>query len=155
MACISAPPFSLKTPAKAPATELGFDLADTFKTSIFNSSINYYSILLFPGVSPPIDKLYIRDRLFYIPFHSTNARKKSHNTVLLNFFRLLLAFFTKLTYNSIEVIPLIASLISNPNTPFNKRDRSGLFCFTAIALYFIPSPCYNIKYYETFDCIIR
>ena len=27
IACISAPPFSLKTPANAPATELGFDLS--------------------------------------------------------------------------------------------------------------------------------
>ena len=33
MACISAPPFSLNTPAKAPATEFGFDLAETFNTS--------------------------------------------------------------------------------------------------------------------------
>ena len=33
-------------------------------------------------------------------------------------------------YNLIVVIPLITSLISNPNTPFNKRDHYGLFCFS-------------------------
>ena len=43
-------------------------------------------------------------------------------TVLKNIFRLLLAFFRQVNYNLDEVIPLIASLISNPNTPFNKRD---------------------------------
>ncbi len=34
MACISAAPFSLRTPASAPATEFGLDLAETFNTSI-------------------------------------------------------------------------------------------------------------------------
>jgi hypothetical protein len=33
IACSSAQPFSLKTPAKAPATEFGLDFADTFNTS--------------------------------------------------------------------------------------------------------------------------
>ena len=35
IAWISALPFSLKTPAKAPATEFGLDFVDTFSTSIF------------------------------------------------------------------------------------------------------------------------
>ena len=34
IACISALPFSLSTPAKAPATELGLDFDETFYTSI-------------------------------------------------------------------------------------------------------------------------
>lgn len=33
MACSSAPPRSRRTPANAPATELGLDFADTFNTS--------------------------------------------------------------------------------------------------------------------------
>ena len=41
IACISTLPFSLITLAKAPATELGFDLLDTF-----NVSIIFHSFLL-------------------------------------------------------------------------------------------------------------
>jgi hypothetical protein len=46
-----------------------------------------------------------------------------------------LAFFNKVLYNSIVVIPLITSLISNPNTPFeqNRLLPCSLFCF----LYFL------------------
>ncbi len=40
-----------------------------------------------------------------------------------------------LRYNDIVVIPLITSLISNPNTPFNKRDLLGLFCYVAFFLH--------------------
>ena len=38
-------------------------------------------------------------------------------------------------YNLIVVIPLITSLISNPNTPFNKTELSK-FCFVFLT-YFI------------------
>ena len=37
-------------------------------------------------------------------------------------------------YNLIVVIPLITSLISNPNTPFNKRE---LFKFSFVFLIYV------------------
>ena len=51
-------------------------------------------------------------------------------------FYISLAFFYKFMYNQIEVIPLIASLISNPNTPFeqNRLLPCSLFCFYLIFL---------------------
>ncbi len=50
-------------------------------------------------------------------------------------FNIILAFSPEFTYNQAVVIPLITSLISNPNTPFNKRDLLGLFCFFAHICY--------------------
>ena len=49
------------------------------------------------------------------------------------FFERGLALFDRIHYNRLVVIPLITSLISNPNTPFeqNKLLPCGLFCFTA------------------------
>lgn len=44
----------------------------------------------------------------------------------------MLDFCDMTRYNQTVVIPLITSLISNPNTPFNKRDLLGLFCFSFI-----------------------
>jgi hypothetical protein len=46
IACISAPPFSLNTPANAPATELGFDLADTFKISIIVPPVKCFHLIV-------------------------------------------------------------------------------------------------------------
>ncbi len=45
-----------------------------------------------------------------------------------------LAFCYYIYYNYIVVIPLITSLISNPNTPFNKRGRqvSFVLCYTDV-----------------------
>jgi len=47
------------------------------------------------------------------------------------FFRRTLAFLIIIDYNNVVVIPLITSLISNPNTPFeqNKLLPCSLFCF--------------------------
>jgi|GEM_PF-137983 len=49
-----------------------------------------------------------------------------------------IAFFEALLYTTYVVIPLITSLISNPNTPFeqNRTHPCVLFCF-------LGCPCYN------------
>ena len=54
--------------------------------------------------------------------------------LFLLFFDKTLAFYNNLCYNQIVVIPLITSLISNPNTPFNKRE---LFKFSFVFLIYV------------------
>lgn len=44
MAWISALPFSLNTPANAPATEFGLDYVETFSTSILRPPIEYITV---------------------------------------------------------------------------------------------------------------
>lgn len=41
---ISALPFSLNTPANAPATEFGLDFVETFSTSILRPPIEYITV---------------------------------------------------------------------------------------------------------------
>ena len=47
----------------------------------------------------------------------------------------------KVTYNSIEVVPLITSLISNPNTPFNKTELIFSSVLFYADLFFILCRC--------------
>jgi len=72
---------------------------------------------------------------------STNTFIKLHSKTDITFFRLLLAFYAFLTYNLFVVIPLITSLISNPNTPFNRRGLSRSLLFFCIQI--LVPPCYN------------
>ena len=66
------------------------------------------------------------------PLHSTKQLKKSS---LWSKFAIFLAFLEIIEYNKVVVIPLITSLISNPNTPFNKRDLRVSFVIPFVLYY--------------------